>query len=485
MNPIRSSTSRFLLSALLLPLAVSCAVNPATGERELSLVSEGQEIQMGREADESITASLGLVDDPELQRYVEELGARMAAVSERPDLPWEFHVVDDPVVNAFALPGGFIYMTRGILAHFESEAELAGVLGHEIGHVTARHSVSQMSRQQLQQLGLGVGMILSEDVRRFGDVLASGLGLLNLRYSRGDETQSDELGIRYMTRTGYDPEALVGVFRMLSNVSGAAEGRVPEWQLTHPYPENREEHIRSILDTLSAPAADRVGRDRYLDRIDGMVYGPDPREGYFRDELFLHPELSFRLSFPAGWRAVNQKTVVAAVSPEQDAVVSLQVAGDGATEPVEALRAFLGQEGIRGGTVFGSEEEGIRRARATFSARTDQGEVRGEALFARHDGVLYRILGYGSPGRWSSRAGAVGATLDSFGPVTDPAVLGVQPRRLEIVELDRDVTLGAFASRYDPEVVTLEELARLNRAGPGEVLPAGTRVKGVAGRPLP
>jgi predicted Zn-dependent protease len=328
-------------------------------------------------------------------------------------------------------------------------------------------------------------MILSEDVRRFGDVLATGLGLLNLRYSRGDETQSDELGIRYMARTGYDPEALVGVFRMLSDVSGAAEGRVPEWQLTHPYPENREEHIRSILDTLSVPDADRVGRDRYLDRIDGLVYGPDPREGYFQDQLFLHPGLAFRLAFPAGWTTVNQKTVVAAVSPEEDAVVSLQVAGDGETEPVDALRAFLGQQGIRGGTVFGSEEGGVLRARATFSARTDQGEVRGEALFARHDGVLYRILGYGSPGRWSSRAGAVGATLDSFGPVTDPAILGVEPRRLEIVELDRDLTLEAFADRYDPGVVTLEELARLNRAEPGEVLRAGTRVKGVAGRPLP
>ena len=188
----------------------ACAVNPATGQRELSLVSESQEIQMGQEADPQISAQLGLVDDPELQAYVSDLGLRLAAVSERPDLPWSFKIVDDPVVNAFALPGGFIYVTRGILARFDSEAELAGVLGHEIGHVTARHSVSQMSRQQLQQIGLGVGMVLSEDVRNLSGLLSAGMQLMNLRYSRGDETQSDELGLRYISRLGYDADAMIG-----------------------------------------------------------------------------------------------------------------------------------------------------------------------------------------------------------------------------------------------------------------------------------
>lgn len=481
----RFPRARSFLVAVPALLLLSCAVNPATGERELSLVSESQEISMGREADQSISASLGLVDDPALQAYVSEVGGRMAAASERPGLPWEFHVVDDPVVNAFALPGGFIYLTRGILAHFESEAEMAGVLGHEIGHVTARHSVSQMSRQQLQQIGLGVGMILSEDLREYGGVLATGLGLLNLSYSRGDETQSDELGVRYMSRTGYDADALVGVFRMLASVSGGAEGRVPEWQLTHPYPENREEHIRSILDTLSAPSADRVARDAFLDRIDGLVYGADPREGYFQEGRFFHPELAFRLDFPSGWSTVNQKTVVGAVSPQEDAVIALTVAGDDGEDPAEAVRSFLAQEGVRGGTVRGSDEDGIYRARALFSARTEQGEIRGEVLFLRHGDALYRILGYASAGRWDARAGSVAATLSSFAPVTDPEVLGVQPHRLEIVTLDRAVTLETFASRYDPEVVTEEELARLNRVEPGDRMEAGRRVKGVTGRPLP
>ena len=152
----------WLFGALVLTVA-ACAVNPATGRREFMLVSERQEIAMGREADPQVTASYGLVDDPELQDYVSRLGSGLAEVSERPQLPWSFKVVDDPTVNAFALPGGFIYVTRGILAHFDSEAELAGVLGHEIGHVTARHSASQMSQQQLQQIGVGVGMVVSEN----------------------------------------------------------------------------------------------------------------------------------------------------------------------------------------------------------------------------------------------------------------------------------------------------------------------------------
>ena len=173
MNPKHFARS-VLVAAVL--WSVACAVNPATGEREFSLVSESSEIAMGRDADQGVTQSLGLVDDPALQSYVDGIGQRMAASSERPGLPWSFKVVDDPVVNAFALPGGFIYITRGILAHFESEAELAGVLGHEIGHVTARHSVSQMSRQQLQQIGLGVGMILSEDVRQYGGLLRPAWG---------------------------------------------------------------------------------------------------------------------------------------------------------------------------------------------------------------------------------------------------------------------------------------------------------------------
>src|SRR5882762_8129523 len=158
------NSSRLPLLLLAAALAVAaCATNPATGAKQLMLISESQEIAMGRDYDKQVVASIGLYPDSGWQRYIQQFGARLAATSDRPNLPWTFRVVDDPVVNAFALPGGFIYVTRGILAHLNSEAELAGVVGHEIGHVTARHSASQMTKQQLAQVGLVVGSIASSD----------------------------------------------------------------------------------------------------------------------------------------------------------------------------------------------------------------------------------------------------------------------------------------------------------------------------------
>ncbi|RPJ83768.1 MAG: peptidase M48, partial [Acidobacteria bacterium] len=218
-------------------LAVTCATNPVTGKRELALISEAQEIEMGREADKEVSAAYGIYPDEALQRYVQTLGASIAARTERPKLPWTFRVVDDPSVNAFAIPGGFIYVTRGILTHLNSEAELVGILGHEIGHVTARHSVNQMSKQQLAQIGLIAGMVLSPEVARFGNLLQTGVGLLFLKYGRDDERQADQLGLKYMVANGYDPRRLVNVFQMLDGVSrqeGGGGGRLPEWLSTHP-----------------------------------------------------------------------------------------------------------------------------------------------------------------------------------------------------------------------------------------------------------
>lgn len=216
---------------------------------------------MGREADPQIVASMGLVQDDELQAYVDRVGRSLAAVSERPDLPWTFRVVDDPVVNAFALPGGYIYVTRGILAQFQSEAELASVLGHEIGHVTARHSVNQMSKQQLMGLGLGIGMVLAPEMQSLGDLAQTGLGLLFLKYSRDDERQADALGLRYMDRKGYDPSQMAPVFRMLEAVSASDGGeRVPGWLSTHPDPGARADITERQVAGMT-PTGHRIGAE--------------------------------------------------------------------------------------------------------------------------------------------------------------------------------------------------------------------------------
>lgn len=466
----------------LLFVAAACAVNPATGRREFMLVSEGEEIQMGREADPQITAAYGLVDDPELQAYVSRIGQELAAVSERPDLPWSFKVVDDPIVNAFALPGGFIYVTRGILARFETEAELAGVLGHEIGHVTARHSASQMSRQQLQQIGLGVGMVVSETVRSYGGVAAAGLQMMNLSYSRSDESESDRLGLRYIGRVGYDADAMIGVFEMLGQASGGGDGRLPEWQSSHPLPENREAAIRQIIEETNAPRDGTVGREEYLSAIDGLVYGTNPRNGYFEGARFLHPDLAFQITFPTGWQTVNQTTVVAAIAPSEDAVVMLGLAPD-ATSPAAELRAFLSGEGVSGGPVTESSTNGIAMVRATFEATADGETLSGETAFFEYGGAIYRILGYAATSQWRQHAGLVGSTITSFAEVSDPAVLGVEPLRLRIVELAQAMSLSSFV-QDNPQPIDIDELAQLNRTSPGAVLSAGTTIKTIVGEPV-
>ncbi|MDH3745482.1 MAG: M48 family metallopeptidase, partial [Acidobacteriota bacterium] len=230
-----------LVATLLGVLLGSCAVNPATGKRQLMLMSEAGEIAMGREAHPQIMASMGVYDDQGVQEYVAELGAELAALSERPNLPWTFTVLDDPAVNAFALPGGFIYVTRGIMTHLDSEAELVSVLGHEIGHVTGRHGAARMSKAQLMQVGLGVGMIVSPELQQFGDLAMQSMQLLFLKYSRDDERQADDLGLRYTVAGGWDAREMPEVFGVLKSVGEAAgAGRVPGWLSTHPDPGERQ-----------------------------------------------------------------------------------------------------------------------------------------------------------------------------------------------------------------------------------------------------
>ena len=476
-------TGRSILLASTLVTATACAVNPATGERQFMLMSESQEIEMGREADVTITESLGLYESDALQSAVANIGNELASRSERPALPWSFKLVDDPMVNAFALPGGFIFVTRGIMAALNSEAELAGVIGHEIGHVTARHSASQMSRQQLQQIGLGVGSILSSDVASVAGVLSAGLGLLNMRYSRGDESQSDELGVRYMSRAGYDPNALVGVFQTLA-LAGGGEGRLPEWASTHPDPVNREEDIRGIIAASGQDFSGYVRRpEEYLRSLDGMTFGPDPREGFFEEEAFFHPDMAFALDFPRGWATVNQKSQVGAISPEETALIVLTVEA-GETNTEGALSTFLRQSDVRGSGSRRTSVNGLSGWEASFTADSEQGGLRGAVLFVEHGGAIFRLLGYASASRWRSHQGDVLESLESFRPVTDPDVLGVEPARIEIVRLPSRMTLRQFIDRY-PSTVSDAQIAMLNRRTLSESIGRGTLMKRVAGGRLP
>ncbi|MGH7567815.1 MAG: M48 family metalloprotease [Gemmatimonadales bacterium] len=483
-------TTRAGLGALL--VAAGCATNPATGARQLVLISEGQELAMGLEADQAIVASMGLDADSARQRYVQELGTRLARRSERPGLPWTFRVLDDPVVNAFALPGGYIYVTRGILAHLDSEAELAAVLGHEIGHVTARHSVTRLSTQQLTQLGLTVGVALEPGLQRYAALAAQGLGLLFLKFSRDDERQADDLGLRYLRRTQYDPREMPGVYVMLDRVGRSAGGdRLPDWLSTHPNPVDRRQRIERAVAALPPDSLGSVvNRAAYLRRLDGLVYGDNPREGFFRGGEFNHPDLRLRLVFPAGWKTANQRQTVLAVSPQRDALVQLSLARE--ESPEAAARAFFGQPGVSG--IPGRLQiHGLPAAGGSFTATADQAGGGGSALagtvaFVAYDSRVFQLLGYASQGRWAAYAPAVERTIGSFDRLTDPAALAVEPLRLDLVALTRSMSLEEFAQRY-PSAVPSATLALLNNVEPGggegARFAAGDLVKRVVGKPLP
>jgi predicted Zn-dependent protease len=463
-----------------LVLAVGCTVNPATGKRQLTLISEQQEVALGLDEAKKAVAQYGRYPDDELQEYVSELGLRLAAESERPDLPWGFTVVDDPVVNAFALPGGQIFVTRGILAHFNSEAELASVLGHEIGHVTGRHSVEQMSSAQLANLGLGVAMIASEDVRPYAGMAAQGLQLMFLKFSRDDESESDELGLRYMTNAGYDPNEMPKMFVTLDRISATqGGGRIPVWASTHPNPDRREEITYERIERLPPDRRDgTVNRDGYLRRIDGVVFGDDPRQGYFVGSRFYHPELEFQLTFPDGWQTMNTRQFVAAVSPEQDAIVQLTLArGDSAAG---AEREFFSSQAIERGDAWNDNFHNFR----TVPTQQRPTVVRGLIGFLELQGRVYQLVGYTREDLWSTYQSLTRSSLASFRALAERRYLDVEAKKIALVELPDRMTIAMFNQKY-PSTVDVDALAIANGVEPNVMLERGTLVKRIVGGQLP
>ncbi len=464
-----------LLSALVI---TTCATNPVTGKRELSFVSEGQEISMGREYSTQVAREMGVYPDSGVQAYVGGLGREMAVGTERPRLPWAFTVMDDPQVNAFALPGGFIFITRGMLTHMNSEAELASVLGHEIGHVTARHSVQQMTRQQLAQIGLVAGAIASDRIAQNLGFISQGLGVLFLKYGRDDESQADDLGFRYALSDGYDVRKMIDMFTILQRVTARAGQRIPEWQSTHPDPGNRIEMTRRRIARLTVPLDDKkVNREAFLRQLDGMVFGENPRQGFFKGNAFLHPDLALQLDFPDGWQRANQPQAVVGVSPKQDAQVQLSHAGQ--ARPAEALQQFLGQEGVRAGRTSQTTIHGNPAAFAPFDAQNQDGSVlHGLAAFISYGGGTYQLLGI-TAAPYATYDRTFQAFVGSFRRLTDPAALAVKPNRIDIARVSTATTLAAYNQQY-PSVIPIAELALINGLENGDAtIAAGESVKRV------
>ncbi|HEX6070905.1 MAG TPA: M48 family metalloprotease [Longimicrobiaceae bacterium] len=462
-----------------------CARNPATGELQPALISQAEEIEMGREAAAEVEQLVGLVPEEPLQAYLRRMGADLAAVTERPGLPWTFGVVDDPTPNAFALPGGHIYVTRGLLGYLDSEAELASVLGHEVGHVTARHAVAALSRARLAQLGLLVGGIFFPAAAQYGGWTGLGIDLLFLEYGRDAELQADELAFRYAVARDYDAREMVDVFgtlKRLHEVEGSSP--LPSWLATHPAPDTRIRNLESRIASLGSRGDSlRRGREAYLERIDGVVYGVNPRNGFFRDRVFLHPEFRFRLELPEGWQRQNLAAAVVAISPGRNAVIQLTLARERTAE--ESSRRFLAEPHVRALETRREIHHGVPAVVSAFRAEGEQGTIRGLVAFFDHRGRVFQLLAYTPALHFARYEGGFRTVLGSFAPLDDPEILALQPRRMRVTRLEEAMSLAEFHRRH-PSTIPLEDLLVLNQlADPNAQLPKGTLVKRVVGAGLP
>jgi predicted Zn-dependent protease len=469
---------KLIVSLLLLS---ACARNPATGKREIVLVSESQEVAMGQQADVQTRKEYGVVDNAALQNYVQTMGRKLAAVSHRPNLEWHFTVVDSSVVNAFAIPGGYVYITRGILAYLGSEAELAGVVGHEIGHVTARHTVRQMTRAELAQIGLGVGSVLSPAFGQLGNLAQNGLGLLFLRFSRDSEREADRLGVEYAARAAYDPREVSNFFEVLGRLSAANDREtIPGWLSTHPDPPERVQTTRMLaqewIQMLGlTPERMAINRDNLIRAVDGLVFGNDPREGFSEGREFYHPMLEFQIAFPDGWQVENTRSAVLALDPQKAAQMQLSVAKVPAGTTAVAYARELAQQGM---IPERSEETTINGNRAfigTYVIRSENGPLAAEAAFIEYRNQIFEIVGVTSDYR--RYADLFDRAIRSFTRLTDQRILRAQPDRLRVYTAKEGDTLTMLAQRNNNPRVPADQLAILNRLAVDAPITPGRLVK--------
>ena len=372
----------WLACALLLG---SCAINPVTGKQDFVLMSEDAELDMGRKTAPEILREFGYYDDAALQAYVQRVGAELAAHSHRTNLVYRFTVLDSTDVNAFALPGGYIYITRGLLAYLNSEAQLAAVLGHEIGHVTARHSVQQQSAAQAADIGFALGSILLPGLDNPGaQQLFGTLGTALLAgYGREHELEADRLGAEYMARSGYSPHEIIAVIGVLkdqdtfSKQLAAEEQREPRSYhglfATHPDNDTRLQQVVASAQALQRPGATRVNQHEFLNALKGLTFGDSEREGVRRGNQFYHKDLGFALSFPVGWRVENRPDSLIATAPQGDGL--LNVSSDDINKrvaPEEFLRTRLKLVKLQNGEAF--THHGIQGYTALGHTRTPYGQ---------------------------------------------------------------------------------------------------------------
>lgn len=480
----RSLKSAITRGLIWLPLLIvttltipACQSNPATGENQFGLLTVAQQRELGAEGDAQIVAQFGVYDDPELQAWVDAIGRDLLQYSNDTRFDYTFRILDTEVINAFALPGGYVYVTRGLMAYLNNEAQLAVVLGHEIGHVAANHAVEQYTNNVLASIGLAVGGAVFEDLGPLLGAAQTGLQLLFLKYGRDDESQSDTLGVMYASRAGYEAAEGAKFFETLSRLQEQSGTSIPTWTSTHPDPADREEKIiQKAAEWEAALGIELSGDDPagYMPRIDNMVFGQNPRNGFVQGGVFYHPELEFQFNVPSDWTVGNFASHVQMVDPTGQAAMILALeSGSSASAAADAMQ---GAEGIQTVSRSNVSVNGFPAVRLRTNMSVEGGTLGVLSYFIEKDQSVYVFHGYSDQSLFGGFESTFQSTATSFNRVTNSAVLSVQPNRLNVFQASQT---ASFASLVSTGVVDLLSLAILNQVDQDATITQGTYLKDV------
>lgn len=441
-----------------------CARNPVTGKRQVVTMSENQELSMGQEADPQIVAQFGLYPDSTLQRYMRQEGQKMAALSHRANIPYGFRVLNSNVINAFAIPG-YVYFTRGIMAHFNNQAQFEGVLGHELGHIAARHTVIQQRNQMLGQLGILAGVIISPQFGRFAQTAMQGLQLMLLKNSRDDEREADRLGVEYSTKAGYDATEMADFFNTLKRQgeqSGAAP--LPNLLSTHPDPGERYQTVGRLATEWKQKTGltnPKINRENYLQLIEGIAYGEDPREGFVEASVFYHPVLKFQFTIPTGWQYQNTPQQVQ-MAPKDGRALMIFTLAQG-TNLQQAASTTMQQFQLQ---VTGSRETTISGLPALLvegqAQQQSGGVLRTLSTFIQYSGIIYHMIGVTTAADYPTYSQYFLGSMQTFRALTDPTKLNKKPERIRLKTVNTAGTLEQVLRGYNIPAARLNELAILN-----------------------